>query len=46
MLTLGELLSGRQVAYPHQTGGNVTYRRATRELKLADQSEIDYGAAD
>jgi hypothetical protein len=36
-LTVGELLDGKQIDYPHLTGGNVTHRRAPRELKAADQ---------
>jgi hypothetical protein len=43
LLTVGELLAGRGVDYPHLTGGNVTHRRAPRELKAADQGELGYG---
>jgi hypothetical protein len=43
LLTVGELLAGKQVDYPHLTGGNVTHRRAPRELKAADQGELGYG---
>jgi DNA modification methylase len=46
LLTVGQLLEGKQIDYPHLTGGNVTHRRAPRELKVADQAEIDYDAPD
>jgi adenine specific DNA methylase Mod len=44
LLTVGELLEGKQIDYPHLTGGNVTHRRAPRERKVADQAEINYEA--
>lgn len=43
LLTVAELLAGKQVDYPNLTGGNVTHRRAPRELKAADQGELGYG---
>jgi site-specific DNA-methyltransferase (adenine-specific) len=42
LLTVGQLLEGKQIEYPHLTGGNVTHRRAPRELKVADQGELGY----
>jgi hypothetical protein len=44
LLTVGQLLEGKQIDYPHLTGGNVTHRRAPRELKAADQGELGYEA--
>jgi DNA modification methylase len=43
LLTVGQLLEGKQIEYPRLTGGNVTHRRAPRELKAADQGELGYG---
>ncbi len=44
LLTVAQLLSGKQVDYPHVTGGNVTHRRAPRAiLKVAEQPELGYG---
>lgn len=42
LLTVGQLLESKQFEYPHLTGGNVTHRRAPRELKVADQGELGY----
>lgn len=42
ILTVGQILDGKAVEYPHLTGGNVTHKRAPRELRAADQGEIDY----
>ncbi|MGH7685432.1 MAG: DNA methyltransferase [Candidatus Dormibacteria bacterium] len=45
LLTVGQLLGGKTVDYPHLTGGNVTHRRAPRaELTAAEQAEISYGS--
>lgn len=46
MLTVGQLMGGKTVKYPHLTGGNVTHRQAPRELLVADQGEISYEAPD
>lgn len=43
LLTVGQLLEGKQIDYPHLTGGNVTHRRAPRERQAADQGELGYG---
>lgn len=44
LLTVGQLLRGAGIDYPHLTGGNVTHRRAPRaELAAAEQPELAYG---
>jgi DNA modification methylase len=40
MLTVGELLDGASVAYPHYTGGNVTHRRARRAEQAVEQADL------
>ena len=39
LLTVGELLDGKSVDYPHYTGGNVTHRRA-RRLSQREQADL------
>lgn len=47
LLTVAQLLAGKQVEYPHLTGGNVTHRRAPRaDLMAAEQPELGYGEPD
>jgi hypothetical protein len=49
---VGQLLEGKQIDYPHLTGGNVTHRRAQRAKtpipqnldifdRVADEAEAD-----
>lgn len=45
LLTVGDVLGGKAVDYPHLTGGNVTHRRAPKaDLLAAEQAELGYGA--
>jgi SAM-dependent methyltransferase len=41
VLTVGELLEGRQIDYPHFTGGAATFRQASRALPQAEQGALD-----
>jgi hypothetical protein len=41
LLTVGELLEGRQIDYPHFTGGAATFRRAQRARPSAEQGALD-----
>jgi hypothetical protein len=41
LLTVGQLLEGKQIDYPHLTGGNVTHRRAQRAQPTPDQAALD-----
>jgi hypothetical protein len=41
LLTVGELLEGRQVDYPHFTGGAATFRRAQRARPRTEQGALD-----
>ena len=40
LLTVGELLEGKTVDYPHMTGGNVTHRRAARAKGPGEQGAL------
>lgn len=40
LLTVGELLDGNNVDYPHLTGGNVTHRRAPRSRAGVEQDQL------
>jgi hypothetical protein len=40
LLTVGELLDGKSVDYPHMTGGNVTHRRAARAKGPGEQAAL------
>ena len=41
LLTVGELLEGRQIDYPHFTGGAATFRRAQRTKPKSEQGALD-----
>jgi DNA modification methylase len=41
LLTVGELLGGKQIDYPHFTGGAATFRRAPRVRPPSDQGSLD-----
>jgi DNA modification methylase len=43
MLTVGELLDGRGIDYPHVAGANVTHRRATRAKPAPGQQTSLFG---
>ncbi len=46
MLTVGQLLDGRGIDYPHVAGANVTHRRATRaKVNRGQQTSLFGGAA-
>jgi hypothetical protein len=40
VMTVGELLAGKQLDYPRFTGGNVTLRRAVREKPKGDMAPL------
>ena len=50
MLTVGELLDGKGIDYPHVTGANVTHRRASRakgnEAQQASLFDVRAGQSD
>jgi hypothetical protein len=41
LLTVGELLEGRQIDYPHLTGGAATFRQAQRARPRSEQGALD-----
>ena len=41
LLTVGQLLEGRQIDYPHLTGGAATFRRAQRARPRSEQGALD-----
>jgi hypothetical protein len=47
VLTVGQLLDGRGIDYPHVTGANVTHRRAARvKASAPDQTALFESNAD
>lgn len=43
LLTVGDLLEGKQVQYPHVTGGNVTFKRAPKGMVHERPLELTFG---
>jgi DNA modification methylase len=41
LLTVGQILEGRQIDYPHLTGGAATFRRAQRARPRSEQGALD-----
>ena len=41
LFTVGQLLEGRQIDYPHLTGGAATFRRAQRARPESEQGALD-----
>jgi hypothetical protein len=43
LLTVADLLGGKQIAYPHVTGGNRTFKAAPRANSVKEQPQFGFG---